>query len=284
MSAERAGLSEKVDTRDRGLQALISRIRENLLIDGLKPSQGRIRGFLNKYHAMELTEGKLPEETQVSDIDLDPWEREVEGMYRAINLVDQKATGNIDHGFDGNDVLALHKAVLNDPFNPHFSGALRKALVRISVRVRGEVREASFTPVDPKELPGLFGDFSQELLQKTSGLNEESPVSEVLDIAAWAHQRLIELHPFIDGNGRTARLLVDLIFKRRGLPHITDWGARNDEYKDVVDKSFRRNDGKLFKKLLAKKLLKSVKELEREGLIEELLELDQELSDYLDSL
>lgn len=283
MSTERAGLSEKVDNRDRGLQGLISRIRENLLIDGLKPSQRRICSFSIKYHAMELREGKLPRETQISDIDLDPWEREVEGMFRAINLVDQKATG-IDHGFDGNDVLAIHKAVLNDPFNPHLSGTLRKALVRMSVRVRGEVREASFTPVDPKELPELFGQFSQELLQKTSGLNEELPVSEVLDIAAWAHQRLIELHPFIDGNGRTARLLVDLIFKRRGLPYITDWGARNDEYKDVVDKSFRGNDGKLFKKLLAKKLLKSVKELEREGLVEELSELDQELSAYLDSL
>jgi Fic family protein len=33
-----------------------------------------------------------------------------------------------------------------------------------------------------------------------------------------AHFRLVDIHPFIDGNGRTARLLLNLILMRAGFP------------------------------------------------------------------
>ena len=35
-------------------------------------------------------------------------------------------------------------------------------------------------------------------------------------LAAWAHRRLVDIHPFADGNGRTARLLMNLILVNRG--------------------------------------------------------------------
>lgn len=53
------------------------------------------------------------------------------------------------------------------------------------------------------------------------------------DLAAWfgsarnthktaftAHRRLVNIHPFNDGNGRTARLLMNLILLRAGYPPI----------------------------------------------------------------
>jgi Fic family protein len=35
-------------------------------------------------------------------------------------------------------------------------------------------------------------------------------------LAAFAHRKLVDIHPFTDGNGRTARLLMNLIFVNRG--------------------------------------------------------------------
>ena len=35
-------------------------------------------------------------------------------------------------------------------------------------------------------------------------------------LAAYAHRRLVDIHPFQDGNGRTARLLMNLILVNRG--------------------------------------------------------------------
>lgn len=231
---------------------------------------------------MESQEAVYDPETVQKELDLEPWEREVDGMYRAIQLVDQKARGEIRHGFDGSDVLAIHKAVLNDPLNPHFSGVLRKAKVKMGFTVRGIYREADFIPLDPQELPELFKDFSDQLRQRTESITQNSDFSAIVDTATWAHQSLIRIHPFIDGNGRAARLLVDLIFKRAGLPYITDWGARNDQYKDIVDRSFRENNEGLFKKLLAEKLLVSIRRLEREGLVEEVSQLKSEVSTYLE--
>jgi Fic family protein len=41
------------------------------------------------------------------------------------------------------------------------------------------------------------------------------------EAAFTAHSRLIAIHPFNDGNGRTARLLMNLILIRAGYPPIT---------------------------------------------------------------
>jgi len=41
-----------------------------------------------------------------------------------------------------------------------------------------------------------------------------------LRCAALAHHRLAEIHPFIDGNGRTARLVMNLILMRAGYRRL----------------------------------------------------------------
>jgi Fic family protein len=35
-------------------------------------------------------------------------------------------------------------------------------------------------------------------------------------LAAYAHRRLVDIHPFVDGNGRTARLLMNMILVNSG--------------------------------------------------------------------
>ena len=39
--------------------------------------------------------------------------------------------------------------------------------------------------------------------------------------AAYAHRRFVDIHPFIDGNGRTARLLMNLILIRNGYQIVS---------------------------------------------------------------
>ncbi len=39
-----------------------------------------------------------------------------------------------------------------------------------------------------------------------------------VEIAALAHYKLVSIHPFVDGNGRTARLLMNLILMIFGYP------------------------------------------------------------------
>ena len=62
----------------------------------------------------------------------------------------------------------------------------------------------------PAEVPALMGDFAAWL-----GAASDTP-----ETAFAAHRRLVEIHPFNDGNGRTARLLMNLVLIRGGFPPV----------------------------------------------------------------
>ncbi|MGH7089930.1 MAG: Fic family protein [Stellaceae bacterium] len=62
----------------------------------------------------------------------------------------------------------------------------------------------------PAEVPALIGDFARWL-----GAAPDTP-----ETAFAAHRRLVEIHPFNDGNARTARLLMNLVLLRGGYPPV----------------------------------------------------------------
>jgi Fic family protein len=67
-----------------------------------------------------------------------------------------------------------------------------------------------FVLPSPAEIPALMGDFAHWLA--TAPPNAATPFS--------AHARLVTIHPFSDGNGRTARLLMNLLLLRGGFPPL----------------------------------------------------------------
>jgi Fic family protein len=84
------------------------------------------------------------------------------------------------------------------------------------------------------EVPALMGDFSAWL-----GTAPDTPES-----AFAAHRRLVEIHPINDGNGRTARLLMNLILIRGGYPAVA---VRPEDrpalYRRFAAGTGRRRDG-----------------------------------------
>jgi len=71
---------------------------------------------------------------------------------------------------------------------------------------------SDYVPPDPAAVPGLMHDL---------GVWINSPEAAALhpvELAALAHFKLVHIHPFTDGNGRTARLLMNLILLKHGYP------------------------------------------------------------------
>jgi len=68
--------------------------------------------------------------------------------------------------------------------------------------------EIIYTPPPPSKVPKLMEEFVR-------WLNEETSISPVL-IAGIAQYQFVDIHPFLDGNGRTARLLCTLILYQNG--------------------------------------------------------------------
>lgn len=72
----------------------------------------------------------------------------------------------------------------------------------------------------------------------SAGRNDERPV---LEKVALAHYQFLVLHPFIDGNGRVARILTNLMLRDAGftaglvLPVAEVLGIRAKEYHDLVE-------------------------------------------------
>lgn len=74
--------------------------------------------------------------------------------------------------------------------------------------VRTETGRHTFP--SPVEVPALMHDFAAWLRQ----------APDTPEKAFTAHRRLVDIHPFNDGNGRTARLLMNLILIRGGYPPV----------------------------------------------------------------
>lgn len=78
---------------------------------------------------------------------------------------------------------------------------------------------------------------------------EDNPTQEgyehrALRLALGAHVEVIRIHPFEDGNGRTARLLLDLLLVRSGLRPVPVELVRT-EYITALEAAFQGDDGLL---------------------------------------
>ena len=104
----------------------------------------------------------------------------------------------IDESF----VLQIHKIILSgiDDSNAGFYRSVR-------VRISGS---QTVLP-NPIKVPDLMKEFGQWLIQKDN---------DILVKAIEAHYRLLTIHPFTDGNGRTARLLLNAILLQNGYAPI----------------------------------------------------------------
>jgi Fic family protein len=74
--------------------------------------------------------------------------------------------------------------------------------------VNSKTHQVIYTPPTPLEVPHLMREFVQ-------WLNKAGDLSPVL-IAGIAQFQFVHIHPFVDGNGRTARLLSTLILYKTG--------------------------------------------------------------------
>jgi Fic family protein len=71
-------------------------------------------------------------------------------------------------------------------------------------------------------------------------------LNAVLKVCAWAHSEWVRIHPFANGNGRTARLLANAIALRYGLPPFVQLRPRpNHGYGHAAEASMRGDHGPL---------------------------------------
>src|SRR3989344_6080799 len=65
-----------------------------------------------------------------------------------------------------------------------------------------------------------------------------------LALAAWTHWKLVRIHPFQDGNGRTARLVMNFILKKNGYAMIDIKTKEKQSYFKALEKCNYNNNAR----------------------------------------
>ena len=135
------------------------------------------------------------------------------------------------------DVRNLHRLVVQRS-RPDIAGRYAD----LARYVRTDVGRHTFP--SPAEIPALMGDFSRWL-----GAAPETP-----ETAFTAHRRLVEIHPFNDGNGRTARLVMNLVLIRGGYPPLAVRPEDRPAYIRALQRAQAGQGSESFDRLLFERL------------------------------
>jgi fido (protein-threonine AMPylation protein) len=111
---------------------------------------------------------------------------------------------------------------------PYYAGEIRDADPRFPCLIGYEVRVGAAPGVPSADVPAELDFFEQAMQRATASLDSAFPrdyvltdvdeLREVLTLCAIAHGEWVRIHPFANGNGRTARLWANWCALRYGLP------------------------------------------------------------------
>lgn len=109
--------------------------------------------------------------------------------------------------------------------------------------VRNYISGSEHIPVAPEVVP-------EEMQKLEEWANKNCDKLHPIEFAALVHKKLVDIHPFEDGNGRTARLLMNLSLLNQGYLIVTIPPVLRMEYISALEHS-RYSDTNPFVKLVA---------------------------------
>lgn len=154
----------------------------------------------------------LKNENKINNINLNRHEMEVFNYFNTLEKLDKCKKLNEE------TVLKIHKSISKGTLrNPDMEGKFRESSVIIGNLKKGGL---NFVPPSPVKVPYQI----RELIDWVNVNKDLNPVI----LAGVFHYEFVRIHPFVDGNGRTARALTTLIL------HLNDFDINGcfspDEY------------------------------------------------------
>ena len=133
------------------------------------------------------------------------------------------------------NIKNIHQLILKDIDNEN-AGRYRKE----NVTIKG----ATHIPPDYLKVPELM----EKLILTYNTWNEYHPIIQ----AALLHGELVKIHPFVDGNGRTSRLLMNLDLMNSGYNPVIIKKESRLKYYEALDKAHTTGNYTDFVKLVTK--------------------------------
>lgn len=177
---------------------------------------------------------------------------EAEGVRRGLKFI--KTLSKKDFLISPELILTVHKKSFGWIF-PKWAGKFRQIEVEVS----------GYQPPEFYKMPALAKQFCDDLNERLKHIPPKTEVDdylrEVVSLTAWAQHRFVWIHPFNDYNGRTARLLTNLVFLKLGLP-LLEIKVESKKDRECYIKTMRfadKNDYSLLEEIISSALQEALK-------------------------
>lgn len=172
----------------------------------------------------------IPKDLRKEDID------EVQNYQKAIHKMLKDATGK--KPLTKESILEYHRLAMEHKHK--IAGAIRKESVYIKNNPNFKITKVS--EID-KELDKLLKEYNKFMDKK------DPPIKDIINFSAYFHNEFQHIHPFLDGNSRTTRLLTFHLLQSHGVPILDIPLGLLDEYLEHTKGSNERFDKSLFEML-----------------------------------
>ena len=174
--------------------------------------------------------GKVSGEGDLKDFD------EMKASHVGLKMMAEEAADN-SLPLTQNFIRQLHRTLLREDYTVYHTlpGGVQSSYVihagQYKTRPNSVITRYGdrFEYASPEETPSLMGDLV-DWYNEADQSGRFSPV----ELAALFHYRYIRIHPFEDGNGRIARLMVNYILASHGWPMIVVRSRTKNEYLEAL--------------------------------------------------
>ncbi len=211
--AEVDALKAELDKRRPLTQGELQRLRDEFLIEYTYNSNAIEGNTLTLQETALVLEGITIDKKPLKD------HLEAVGHRDAFLYVEDLVKNKVP--FSERIIKEIHTLVLMD--RPEDRGVYR----RIPVRIMG----AYHVPPDPVLVPEQM----ERLVTEFEGNKKLHPIER----AALFHLKFEGIHPFVDGNGRTGRLILNLMLMQAGYPPINVKYSDRKRYYEAFDEYYR---------------------------------------------
>lgn len=104
----------------------------------------------------------------------------------------------------------------------------------------GKYRNSNVIIAGAKHIPPDALDVPKEMSKLMDWLKENKKKLHIVELTALLHHKLVYIHPFFDGNGRTARLAMNLLLMQQGYPLVVILKNDRKKYYQVLSKADKK--------------------------------------------
>lgn len=199
-------------------------------------------------------------ESKLEDVDYESihGKQEVDGLRTMYEYIHSDEVEK--DGFELFSICILHKKLYSKAEFPEFAGKFRNTPVYLP-GTGTEICDSSYVFESMLALESEVNELLK--IAKKIKVNKNSKeLIDYLERCVVLQCKLIKIHPFSDGNGRTIRCFINKLLEYAGLPPIYIKVNERTEYHRAMNKANNENDYSLIKQFYKYKICDSIIELD----------------------